>query len=113
MLQSLTKDIRFGIRQLRKSPGFTIVAVFSLALGLGANMAIFQLVNAIRLKSLPVEKPQELATINFQSGSRRAGWWSSRSAQFTYGQLREIRARQEAFTGVLAGARSVQSCKWR
>jgi predicted permease len=102
MLESLTKDIRFGIRQLRKSPGFTIVAVFSLALGLGANMAIFQLVNAIRLKSLPVEKPQELATINFQRGSRRSGWWSSRSAQFTYGQLREIRARQEAFTGVLA-----------
>jgi len=54
-------DLRFGLRQLRLNPTFTLVAVASLALGIGANTAIFQLIDAIRLRSLPVGKPQELA----------------------------------------------------
>src|ERR1022692_3889579 len=55
------QDMRFGARQLRLNPGFTAVAVLSLALGIGANTAIFQLVNAVRLRALPVERPEELA----------------------------------------------------
>jgi putative ABC transport system permease protein len=54
-------DLRFGLRQLRLNPTFTVVAVLSLALGIGANTAIFQLVDAIRLRTLPVEKPERLA----------------------------------------------------
>ena len=76
-------DLRFGLRQLRLNPTFTLVAVLSLALGIGANTAIFQLIDAIRLRTLPVEKPQELAYIDFAKGSRRSGWWSTRSANFT------------------------------
>ena len=61
-------DLRFGLRQLRLNPTFTAVAVLSLALGIGANTAIFQLIDAIRLRTLPVEKPQELAYIDFVNG---------------------------------------------
>ncbi len=96
------QDLRYGIRQLRQSPGFTLVAVASLALGIGANTAIFQLVDAIRLKMLPVEKPQELVSIDFEKNSSRAGWFSTRSARFTYAQWEQIRSQQQAFSGVLA-----------
>jgi putative ABC transport system permease protein len=102
MLETISQDVRYGIRQLRQSPGFTLVAVLSLALGIGANTAIFQLVNAIRLTMLPVENPKELVSISFDKDAGRAGWWSSRSANFTYAQWEQIRARQQAFTGVLA-----------
>jgi predicted permease len=78
------------------------VAVLSLALGIGANTAIFQLVDAIRLKMLPVHNPQELVSIDFERDSMRAGWFSSRSARLTYAQWEQIRAQQQAFTGVLA-----------
>jgi putative ABC transport system permease protein len=102
MLESIRQDVRYGLRQLKQSSGFSFVAVLSLALGIGANTAIFQLVNAIRLKMLPVRNPQELVSIDFEKGSARAGWWSSRSAKLTSAQWEQIRAQQQAFTGVLA-----------
>ena len=66
------QDLRYGARQLRQNPGFTAVAVLSLALGIGANTAIFQLVNAIRLTLLPVENPKELVSIYFDKDAGRA-----------------------------------------
>jgi putative ABC transport system permease protein len=102
MLESILQDVRYGTRQLRQSPGFTLVAVLSLALGIGANTAIFQLVDAIRLKMLPVHHPQELVQIDFERGSARSGWFSTRSARLTYAQWEQIRAQQQAFVGVLA-----------
>jgi putative ABC transport system permease protein len=101
-LESLAQDLRYGVRQLRQSPAFTSVAVLSLALGIGANSAIFQLIDAVRLRTLPVQNPQELVSIDFPSGSQRSGWFSTRSARFTYGHWEQIRAQQQAFTGVLA-----------
>ncbi len=102
MLESILQDVSNGIRQLRKSPAFTLVAVLSLALGIGANAAIFELVEAIRLKTLPVRNPRELVSIDFEKGSMRAGWFSTRSARLTYAQWNQIRAQQQAFSGVLA-----------
>src|ERR1700761_5728008 len=59
--ERLMQDFRYAVRQLKLSPIFAIVAVVSLALGIGANTAIFQLLDAVRLRSLPVSNPQELA----------------------------------------------------
>ena len=102
MLESIVQDVRYGIRQLKQNPGFTLTAVLSLALGIGANTAIFQLVDAIRLKMLPVRNPQELASIDFEKNSSRSGWFSTRSARLTYAQWEQIRAQQQAFQDLLA-----------
>ncbi|HEX8896315.1 MAG TPA: permease prefix domain 1-containing protein, partial [Terriglobales bacterium] len=62
-LASIWQDLQFGGRLLRLSPMFAVVAILSLALGIGANTAIFQLLDAVRLRSLPVQDPQELVDI--------------------------------------------------
>jgi len=98
----LWQDFRFGARQLRLNPAFTAVAVLSLALGIGANTAIFELVNAVRLRSLPVAKPWELVTLDFAKNSQRSGNFSTRSSRFTWVQWKEMQARQQAFSGMLA-----------
>jgi putative ABC transport system permease protein len=59
-LEQLAQDVRYGLRTLRNSPGFTAVAVLTLALGIGANTSIFSLINSIVLRTLPVESPHEL-----------------------------------------------------
>ena len=95
-------DLRFGLRQLRLNPTFAAVAVLSLALGIGANTAIFQLIDAIRLRALPVRNPQELAYLDFAKDSKRSGWWSTRSANFTSAQWESLRMHQQAFSGLMA-----------
>ncbi|HEY4089795.1 MAG TPA: ABC transporter permease [Bryobacteraceae bacterium] len=95
-------DLRFGLRQLRLNPTFTAVAVVSLALGIGANTAIFQLIDAIRLSTIPVKDPESLAYVDFVKNSFRSGWWSTRSANFTSKQWDSLQRHQQAFSEMVA-----------
>ncbi len=71
MITDLWQDLRFGARILAKQPVFTLIVVLSLALGIGANTAIFSLLDAVVLKTLPVREPQELVLLNWLSGPKR------------------------------------------
>src|SRR5690606_11652327 len=101
-LDAIVGDLRYGARQLRLAPGFTAVAVLSLALGIGANSAMFQLVNALGLRSLPVPEAARLATIGSGPDFYAAGWSAGRHRLFTYAQLEQMTAHQEAFSSLMA-----------
>ena len=70
---SPAQDIRFALRQLRKSPGYALVAIITLALGIGANTAIFLLTYSVLLKSLPVPHPSQLILYTFRKGDSELG----------------------------------------
>ena len=104
----LSRDIRYGLRSLRKSPGFTAAATITLALGIGANTAIFQLIDAVRLRTLPVPDPQSLATVQLAD---RTGWRGGQNGAFptlTNPQWERLRDTQpSAFSGLLAWSENV------
>ena len=86
LLETTWHDMRYGVRTLRRNPGFTVVAVLSLALGIGANTAIFQLIDALRLRSLPVESPENLAFLRIgETPNGRTGRFTGRYPMLTYG----------------------------
>ncbi|HEY2459652.1 MAG TPA: ABC transporter permease [Candidatus Acidoferrum sp.] len=103
-METLWQDIRYALRMLRKSPGFTAVAVFTLALGIGANTAIFQLIDAVRLRTLPVNDPQELATVRIVDRSWVYGRTHGRYTELTNAMWEQIRDRQQVFSSVFAWA---------
>src|SRR5688572_27123778 len=101
-MEALFKDIRYGARTLLKYPGFTAVAVLTLALGIGANTAIFQLLNAVRLKTLPVSKPKELIEVRIIGGNPGMGISDGSNAEMTYPLWEHLQRYREAFSGMFA-----------
>jgi predicted permease len=103
IMADLFQDLRYGIRMLRNSPAFTSVALLSLALGVGANVAIFHLLDAVLLRSLPVKDPGGLVSVRIDHhGTGRSGQFNGRYPNLTNAQWEEIRSRQQAFSEVLA-----------
>jgi predicted permease len=101
-LEKLGQDLRYGIRQLRFSPGFTIIAIASLALGIGANTAIFQLLDAVRMRSLPVPNPQALVEARVANKTGGMGVSIGVNPQMTNPLWEELRDHQDVFSGVFA-----------
>jgi putative ABC transport system permease protein len=109
-MQNLWKDITFGLRMLAKSPGFTAIAVITLALGIGANTAIFSLMNQVLLKRLPVKSPDELVILlapGPQTGHVSSDGDSAES--FSYPMYKGLRDRNSVFSGILARYRFAAS----
>jgi hypothetical protein len=101
LVEALWQDVRYGMRGLRLSPGFTAVAVLSLALGIGANTAIFQLFDAVRLKLLPVRDPGQLSEVLIPSKTGK-GNHIGRRPHLTYAMWQEIEREQQVFSGMAA-----------
>ena len=97
---AMFQDLRFGVRMLLKNKSFTAVAVLSLALGIGANTAIFQLLDAVRLRTLPVKAPHELAELRMSDMQGARGGFARSSPTVTNPIWEQIRERQEAFSGI-------------
>jgi len=93
----LLQDVRYGLRLLGKNPGFSAVCVLTLALGIGANTAIFSLVDTVMLKMLPVQKPEELMVVSTLSPGE-----SESNEDFTNPLWEQIRDQQDAFAGVFS-----------
>jgi predicted permease len=97
LIENLVQDLRYAVRMLRKSPGFTAVVVLSLALGIGANTAIFSLIDALLLRMLPVRNPQQLVVL--RPMSKRG-----EEVGFSYPLFVQVRDRTQVFSGILAAA---------
>jgi putative ABC transport system permease protein len=96
-LEDFFQDTRFGLRSLRKNPGFSAVTILTLALGIGANTAIFSLIDTVMLRMLPVQKPEELVQV-VRSSPRSGGVPSS---YFTNPIWEQVRDHQEVFSSVM------------
>jgi hypothetical protein len=103
-LENILQDVRYGLRQMRRSPGFAAVAVLMLALGIGANTAIFSLIDAVMLKMLPVKNPQQLVVLRWrQTKGVRGGPGVSgpRSSSLSYLGFKRLRRQNDIFSSVM------------
>jgi predicted permease len=96
-LEIATRDLNYALRALRRSPGFTCVAVLTLALGIGANTAIFTLLDQVMLRLLPVKNPQELVLLTMRGHHYGSNWGGN---AISYPMFQDFRDHNEVFTGM-------------
>lgn len=102
-LETTWHDLRYGLRTLGRNRGFALVAVLSLALGIGANTAIFQLIDAVRMRALPVAQPDDLAIVRIgESPNGRTGRFSGRYPMLTYPIWAQMEGRLQSFESTFA-----------
>jgi putative ABC transport system permease protein len=111
----LLQDVRYSLRQFRRSPGFAVVAVITLALGIGANAAIFSLVDQLLLKSLPVEEPDRLVMLR-SIGSftgHTSAYGGDADQYFSYPMYRDLRDQNSVFSGMLTMFPTQVGIQWK
>lgn len=104
-MNTILQDLRYALRQLRRAPGFALIAIATLALGIGANTAIFSLLDQALLRSLPVRDPQRLIILQGTGDAWEGGTHShggSVESYFSYPMYEDLRDRNEAFDGLIA-----------
>src|SRR5271170_2787347 len=116
-LESLGRDVRYGLRGLRRNPGFTSVAVLTLALAIGANATIFSLIDQALMRALPVANPNELVVLSFagsmtghlhSEGGSRSGHWH----EFSYPMYRDLRQQNTVLNGLIAESALTLGVTW-
>lgn len=116
-LELVLRDLRLGLRSLLRSPGLAIVAVFTLALAIGANSTIFSLLNQALLRSLPVREPRQLVVLSFagaNSGHTHSygGDTPNHLHEFSYPMYRDLREKNGVFSGLIAAAPASIGVMW-
>jgi putative ABC transport system permease protein len=113
-MTGLTQDVRYAVRQLAKAPMFTAVAVITLALGIGANTAIFNLFDQVLLRRLPVRDPQQLVQLEHsgKDSGRLSAYGGSSGDYFSYPVYRDLRDGNSVFSGVLATDSTQTGVQW-
>jgi predicted permease len=109
-MPSFWRDIRYALRTLAKAPGFTAVIICTLALGIGANTAIFSLLDQVLLRRLPVKDPEQLIQLDGPGAFRGR---SMNERTFSYPMYRDFRDRNEVFSGVLARMQAATTITWK
>ena len=95
-------DVRSALRVFIKNPGFAFIVIVTLALGIGANTAIFQLIDTVRMRALPIANPSELAQLRIVGGNRGFGINDSPFSDFTVPMWQQVKQHHDPFSGVFA-----------
>jgi hypothetical protein len=114
-MNSIMPDLRYALRQLRKAPTFALTAIVTLALGIGANTAIFTVFNQVLLRMLPVEKPGELVRLTYTGTykGRLSIFGGDIHDYFSYPMYRELSDRNSVFSGLLANSEAQVGAVWK
>jgi putative ABC transport system permease protein len=113
-MQSLLQHLQYALRQLRKSPGFTFTVVLTLALGIGANAAVFTLFDQVLLRMLPVQQPRQLVRFEWTGGfnGSASSFGGGMENYFSYPMYKDLREKNQVFTDILATDRANVGVTW-
>src|SRR5579859_4185874 len=114
-MHTFIQDFRYALRQLTRAPGFAATVIVTLALGIGANSAIFTIFDQVLLRMLPVENPKELVRFEWTGGfsGSASSFGGDTSNYFSYPMYKDLRDQSQAFAGMLAADRTYVGVSWR